>query len=239
MNVYEKLNQARIQFQGSNIKMSGKNSYAGYSYYELSDILPVTNQICANLKAACIVRYEKDIAYLDFVDCEKPEDKITFSSPMSEANLKGCHAVQNLGAVETYVKRYLYQACFEIVESDALDMTMNPNQKPAQKPQQQPQTPVQTVQNAFNGTVVSQQPTQQSNEAKQLYDLGLEVSNLLKTVNVQGYPLFNEQEAEEWKAASQEKYKAKDLDGLKDVCRQLKDCIARKQQPQQPQQEIF
>ena len=55
--------------------------------------------------------------------------KITFTSPMSEANLKGCHAVQNLGAVETYIKRYLYQNCFEIVESDILDETMNPNEK--------------------------------------------------------------------------------------------------------------
>ena len=128
MNIYEKLNEARILFQTKNVKMSGHNKFAGYSYYELSDILPVVNVICRDLKCACIVRYEKELAYLDFVDCEKAEDKITFSSPMSEASLKGCHAVQNLGAVETYIKRYLYQACFEIVESDTLDMTMNPNE---------------------------------------------------------------------------------------------------------------
>ena len=55
--------------------------------------------------------------------------KITFTSPMSTASLKGCHEVQNLGAVETYIKRYLYQNCFEIVESDVLDETMNPADK--------------------------------------------------------------------------------------------------------------
>jgi hypothetical protein len=50
---------------------------------------------------------------------------------MSSASLKGCHEVQNLGAVETYIKRYLYQNCFEIVEGDALDSTMNPaDEKP-------------------------------------------------------------------------------------------------------------
>jgi hypothetical protein len=50
---------------------------------------------------------------------------------MSSANLKGCHEVQNLGAVETYIKRYLYQNCFEIVEGDVLDSTMNPaDEKP-------------------------------------------------------------------------------------------------------------
>ena len=143
MNVYDKLNLARIQFQNVNKKMSGKNSFAGYSYYELADILPEINIICNNIKAACIVRYEKDMAFLEFVDCEKPEDKITFSSPMSEANLKGCHAVQNLGAVETYVKRYLYQACFEIVENDCLDQTMNPNQNDTKNQNTQPKQPKQ------------------------------------------------------------------------------------------------
>jgi len=52
---------------------------------------------------------------------------------MSTASLKGCHEVQNLGAVETYVKRYLYQNAFEIVESDALNSTHNPDGKPEQK----------------------------------------------------------------------------------------------------------
>lgn len=128
MNVYEKLNLARVKFQSGGVKMSGKNSYAGYEYYELADILPKVNEICSELKCSCIVSFDKELARLDFIDCEKPEDKITFTSPMSDASLKGCHAVQNLGAVETYIKRYLYQHCFEIIESDVLDETMNPNQ---------------------------------------------------------------------------------------------------------------
>jgi hypothetical protein len=40
---------------------------------------------------------------------------------MSEANLKGCHPVQNLGAVQTYTRRYLWVAALEIVEHDAID----------------------------------------------------------------------------------------------------------------------
>lgn len=136
MNVYEKLNEARIKFQNANVKKSGKNSYAGYTYYELADILPAINKIAQELKFSCIVNFTPDLATLDFVDCEKNE-KITFTSPMSEASLKGCHAVQNLGAVETYIKRYLYQNCFEIVEADALDGTMNPNQPQQARPQYQ------------------------------------------------------------------------------------------------------
>jgi hypothetical protein len=40
---------------------------------------------------------------------------------MSEAALKGCHPVQNLGAVQTYIRRYLWVAALEIVEHDAVD----------------------------------------------------------------------------------------------------------------------
>lgn len=129
MNVFEKLNEARIKFQTANVKKSGHNKYAGYTYYELADILPVINQIAKELKFTCVISFNAESASLDFIDCEKPEDKITFTSPMSEANLKGCMAVQCLGGVITYIKRYLYQNCFEIVESDMLDSTMNPNEE--------------------------------------------------------------------------------------------------------------
>lgn len=133
MNVFEKLNEARVRFQMANVKKSGNNKFAGYTYYELADILPQINAIAKDLKFSCVVCFTTDMATLDFIDIEKPEDKITFTSPMSTAALKGCHAVQNVGATETYLKRYLYQNCFEIVEADALDATMNPNE---QKPQQ-------------------------------------------------------------------------------------------------------
>lgn len=126
MSIFEKLNQARLEFQNMGVKKSGKNSYAGYTYYELSDIIPAINKLADKLKFCCIINFTNDLAKLDFCDLEKDE-RITFTSPMSSASLKGCHEVQNLGAVETYIKRYLYQNCFEIVEGDALDSTMNPN----------------------------------------------------------------------------------------------------------------
>ena len=121
MNVWEKLNLARVQMLQKGIKQNGKNDYSGYSYFRLDDILPESNRICAELKATIVVNFEAEMAYLKFIDAEKPEDMIVFTSPMSKAALKGCHEVQNLGAVETYIKRYLYQSCFEIAESDKLD----------------------------------------------------------------------------------------------------------------------
>jgi hypothetical protein len=54
---------------------------------------------------------------------DKPEDWFNIESPMGSAALKGCHEVQNIGAVETYQRRYLWVAALEIVEHDALDAT--------------------------------------------------------------------------------------------------------------------
>jgi hypothetical protein len=125
MTVFEKLNEARLRFQNANVKKSGNNKFAGYTYYELSDILPFINQIANELKFCCVLNFNKELATLDFCDLEG-DGRIQFTAPMSEANLKGCHAVQNTGAVITYLKRYLYQNCFEIVENDVLDATYNP-----------------------------------------------------------------------------------------------------------------
>lgn len=128
MTVFEKLNEARLRFQNAGVKKSGKNSYAGYTYYELADILPFINQIANELKFTCIVNFTPELATLDFVDLEE-NGKITFTSPMSSASLKGAMEVQNTGAVMTYLKRYLYQNCFEIVENDLLDATLNPEEE--------------------------------------------------------------------------------------------------------------
>ncbi len=129
MTIFEKLIEARLRFQNAGVKKSGNNKFAGYTYYELADILPEINKLANELKFCCVVNFTDEKATLDFCDLEKDE-KITFTSPMSSASLKGCHEVQNLGAVETYIKRYLYQNCFEIVENDVLDETMNPAESP-------------------------------------------------------------------------------------------------------------
>jgi len=121
MNVYEKLQKARIELQSTKMKKSGHNKFAGYQYFELGDFLPEINKLFAELKLCSTVSFGKDLAELKVINIEKPEEVITFTSPMADANLKGCHPIQNLGAVETYSRRYLYVTALEIVEHDALD----------------------------------------------------------------------------------------------------------------------
>jgi hypothetical protein len=120
--VYQKLQQARIKLQSTQLKKSGHNKFAGYQYFELGDFLPTINQIFAELKLCSTVSFDENTATLKIFDHEFG-GLIRFTSPMAEAQLKGCHPVQNLGATQTYLRRYLYVLALEIVEHDALDAT--------------------------------------------------------------------------------------------------------------------
>jgi ERF superfamily len=124
MNVYKKLQDARIQLQNTKLSKSGKNKFAGYEYFELGDFLPSIQAICQKVGLCGVVSFNQDMAYLTIYDTEGGDSNfVTFTSPMSSAALKGCHDVQNLGAVQTYLRRYLWTNAFEIVEHDALDAT--------------------------------------------------------------------------------------------------------------------
>ena len=120
MSVFIKLNQARIKLQNTELSKSGHNKFAGYRYFELGDFLPTVQSIFADLGLCGIVSYGTEIASLTIVDTED-NSNIVITSPMGSAALKGCHEVQNIGAVETYQRRYLWVTAMEIVEHDALD----------------------------------------------------------------------------------------------------------------------
>jgi hypothetical protein len=88
MTIFEKLNEARLRFQNAGVKKTGNNKFAGYTYYELADILPEINKLANELKFCCVVNFTPDLATLDFCDLEG-DGRITFKSPMSSASLKG------------------------------------------------------------------------------------------------------------------------------------------------------
>jgi len=124
MSVFKKLQDARIQLQNTKLSKSGKNKFAGYEYFELGDFLPAIQNICQKVGLCGVVSFNNDMAYLTIYDTDGGDSNfVTFTSPMSSAALKGCHDVQNLGAVQTYLRRYLWTNAFEIVEHDALDAT--------------------------------------------------------------------------------------------------------------------
>jgi hypothetical protein len=123
MNVYQKLNEARERFHAAPIKKSGLNKFAGYKYFELGDFVIPALQIFKHVGLTSVITFTPEVAQMIIVNNEKPEDFVVIQSPMSTAALKGCHEVQNLGAVQTYIRRYLWVAALEIVEHDALEAT--------------------------------------------------------------------------------------------------------------------
>lgn len=122
MSVYTKLQAARVKLQSIDLKKSGHNKFSGYYYFELGDFLPNTQAIFLELGLCGVVSFSAELATLRIIDTEDLTE-IVITSPMGSAALKGCHEVQNIGAVETYQRRYLWATAMEIVEHDALDAT--------------------------------------------------------------------------------------------------------------------
>jgi len=124
MNTYQKLNLARNKFHQQKLKKSGLNKFAGYQYFELGDFLIPALNIFDEVGLCANISFEKEYATMTIVNIDAPDEhNIVITSPMGSAALKGCHEVQNIGAVETYQRRYLWVAALEIVEHDVLDAT--------------------------------------------------------------------------------------------------------------------
>jgi hypothetical protein len=122
MKVYKKLIDARNQLQRKELTKSGHNKFAGYKYFELADFLPTVQEIFEDVGLVDVISFTLETATMTLY-CVEDGSSIVFTSPMGSASLKGCHEVQNIGAVETYQRRYLYTTAMAIVEHDALDAT--------------------------------------------------------------------------------------------------------------------
>jgi len=131
-SVQSKLMKARLILQNKKLKKSGQNKFAGYFYFELGDFLPEVQSIFSELGLCGLVSYTADLAKLTITDLEDGSS-VEITSPMGSAALKGCHEVQNIGAVETYQRRYLWVTAMEIVEHDVLDATTGADQPKSAK----------------------------------------------------------------------------------------------------------
>lgn len=121
MNLYEKIQCIKEELLKANLKKSGNNKFVGYTYYELGDFTPTIVTKCKEYKILTYFSFDNDFAKLIAVNAENPEEKIETTSPMKDFQLKGCNDIQALGGTETYQRRYLYMALFDIVENDMFD----------------------------------------------------------------------------------------------------------------------
>ena len=129
-NIFEKLQNTRVKLQNSNLKKSGKNAYAGFDYFELSDIMPRLNEILQEEKLTFVIDFKTDLATIKLINCEEPNEFLESSTQYAEANLKGCQPIQCLGGQQTYLRRYLIVNMFNITEPDMLDGTVGKGTTP-------------------------------------------------------------------------------------------------------------
>lgn len=118
MNIFEKMQKAKVELQKKDLKKTGENKFSNYKYYELGDFMPAINEICLELKLFTQVNFNKENAVLTIVNAEKTDEKLEYFSEMVKITLKGCNEIQALGGIQTYQRRYLYMNAFEISEND-------------------------------------------------------------------------------------------------------------------------
>lgn len=142
-NVYQKLQEARTRFSNTELKKTGKNDYAGFMYFQLQDFVPTINRIFSDVGLIGIFNYDPDgtepLATMTVCDVDNPDDEIVFKRPAVEAKTSN-NPIQNAGATDTYLRRYMWLMAMDIVENDMTDAVAGRPDKPeAEKKEPKPE----------------------------------------------------------------------------------------------------
>ena len=102
--------------------------------------MPHALSILAELNVCGYVSFTEEVASLKMIDTED-DSELVITSPMRNATLKGAHDIQCMGAVQTYMRRYLWVAALEIVEHDVIDSSKPAGEAEKNKPSKKALTP--------------------------------------------------------------------------------------------------
>ena len=127
MNIYEKLQQARVTLQKAGIKKSGYNPFAKFDYFELKDFLPKVNEIFLELKLFSKFDLLENEGILAIINTENPEENIIFTTPKAVIETRGQNGLQQIGTTHTDLKRYCYYNALEIIINDEIEPTIKKN----------------------------------------------------------------------------------------------------------------
>ena len=117
-SVMKKLQKSRFDWQSKPRKKSGFNKFQNFKYFVLKDILPTVNEIFNKNELYSQYNLTKDYAELIITD-SSTGDYLTYRIPVQKLDNP---TMQNIGAINTYSKRYLYMNALEIEEDeDELD----------------------------------------------------------------------------------------------------------------------
>lgn len=140
MNIYQKLQCARVELSKMNLKKSATNAFSKYNYFELSDFLPQTQELFLKYGLFAYEEIDSEVGTITVIDTDHLETiPFTISIPSTHVELKGATAIQAIAAMQTYMRRYLWMALMEITESDVLDaITGKDDDKKSGKKSMQP-----------------------------------------------------------------------------------------------------
>ena len=131
MKLNESISKIRVELQNKGIHKSGKNSFAGFTYYELSDFLPTLNELMATHGVNDCVSITNELASITLYKDEESQvyqmPFFKFDTPLSNSGKKSMQDIQYLGALNTYYKRYLYLNAFGITDGEVIDGMDNKN----------------------------------------------------------------------------------------------------------------
>ena len=118
MNIYEKMSTTRLFMQEEGIKKLGKNTFAKYDYYKLADINTVMNKGLQKFRLFTQIEVQTQIAILEIVNVDNPQEKVMYSMPFIEAEMKSASKIQSWGSSVSYLSRYLILEAFQIGEAE-------------------------------------------------------------------------------------------------------------------------
>lgn len=133
MEKEKKLNESiisiRVKLQNAKLKKSGKNKFAGFDYFELSDFLPKLNELMLEEGVNDLFTIKEGYAKLILIKGEeKQEYEIPFErfeTPLNKSGQPSMQDIQYLGALNTYYKRYLYLNALGITDGEVIDSMNN------------------------------------------------------------------------------------------------------------------
>ena len=127
-SVMKKLQKSRVDWQSKPRKKSGFNKFQNFKYFVLKDILPTVNEIFNKNGLYSQYNLTKDYAELIITD-SSTGDYLIYKIPVQKLDNP---TMQNIGAINTYSKRYLYMNALEI-EEDEDELDSQDLEKPVNK----------------------------------------------------------------------------------------------------------
>jgi hypothetical protein len=129
MSLHESIIKIRVALQESGIKKSGKNRFANFNYYELSDFLPILNKLMLKEKINDRFFISDVMAVLELIKGDERESYTIpftlFPVPKNKNGQDSMQQIQYVGALNTYYKRYLYLNAFGITDGEVIDSMNN------------------------------------------------------------------------------------------------------------------